>query len=81
MAKANSDYIEIYHITGMKNLQKAYKYIMEYCVSNDEGKVSYRSEFSARETAFTEYYIAVYCNVVRHMRLCEYLENICADWN
>ena len=74
-SEASNNYIEIYHINGVVNFAKAYKYITEYCVGNDESRIS------VRETTFTEYEIAVYCNVVRHMRLCEYLENICADWN
>lgn len=73
--KPNNDmYVGIYHFNGVTDFAKAYKYIMEYAVSSE-------AEVAVREIKLGLFEIAVYCPVIRHLRITEYFENVGIDWN
>ena len=67
-------YLEIYHIHGVMEFAKTYKYITEYVITDE-------MEIAVREIEFTQFEIGVWCTGLRHMRITEYLENIGAEWN
>ena len=67
-------YLEIYHICGVMEFAKTYRYITEYVISDEK-------EIAVRETELHNFEIGVWCTGLRHMRITEYLENIGAEWN
>lgn len=67
-------YVDIYHIHGVVEFAKAYKYITEYATTDE-------TEIAVRETKLHNFEIAVYCTGLHHMRIAEYLDNIGTEWN
>lgn len=68
-------YIEVYCVRGVENFIKAYKYISEYAVKTE-------NEIKIEEKRYSEFTIIVYCDAIRHLRICEYLQNAnIVDWN
>ena len=68
------NYIEIYHINGVTDFAKATAYIYTYAAETEK-------EVRVREEDYGEFEIAVYCNEIRHMRICEYFESAKIYWH